>query len=221
MSLTTCSITLAGTSLVGAKDDKSNYFVSVQTIAEAVDYEDTGVLSQQIRRSKSLETLAGKAFETVNRRIGRTQVKMINARDFSILMLWLSKEGNVKADALLTAVLSEAIERRIDSALQVETSEEEYERRTFEFFRELARKTFLPQFTSHLQAAEVCPNYGAEVNKLKTALALPLQPIDSYTPKQIEQWSGGIIRYDTLRMEGYGHKRTLQRIAHVTQARLG
>jgi hypothetical protein len=217
MTLTTCIVTLVGTALAGAKDDRGNYYISVPSLEDYLGERRNS--TREKVASKSLKAALGKGIPLGKKRVGESYVTFVEAKDFSKYVGWLAKNGHTTALNLCVALVEEAIERRIDSALKVETTEEEYERRTFEFFRELARKSFLPEFTSHLQAAEVVPAYGAEVNNLKRALALPLHSIDSYSHQQIEQWSKGITRYDTLRMQGFGHKRALTTIAHLTQAR--
>jgi hypothetical protein len=219
MTLTTCDITLAGVQMTGAKDTKGTYYLVVPALEKALEWRANS--GREKLRSKSLEAFAGKVLSVGKKKADKGgSLSIITVEDANVILGWAAKEGNEKAFALLLAASAESFRRRIDSALNVETTEEEYERRTHQFFRELARKSFLPEFTSHLQQAEVCPNYGAEVNKLKQAAALPIKSIEDYSAKEIEGWSKAITRYDALRMEGYGHKRTLQRIAHVTQARL-
>jgi hypothetical protein len=216
MTLTTASITLAGLTLEGAKDDKGNYFVTVSSLSQATDNGESSVLRRRIRESKSLEALAGKRLETTNRRIGKTQVSMLKTSDLSLLLLWLSNEGNSKAGALLAATLQEALERRIDHALGVVVTEATRDERTKDNFREICRKEFQPEFTEWLKYDENSDgrpaNYALCVNQLKKAAKLPLDTVDVYDQEQLRTWSKAITSYGNYRELGMNHKLALQKV---------
>jgi hypothetical protein len=218
MTLQTTTIELAGLSLIGAYDGKKHYIMT-EAFAKVLG-EETPVLRRRIKESKALKALAGRVVETTNKREGRTQKNAISTQDFSVVLTWLALEGNTKAQALLTATFTEAVDRRIDNALGVNRTEADYESQTKDFFRELARKSFQPDFTEWLADSSVIPNYGAEVNRMKKALNLPLSPIDTYDHTQIEAWAKGLSRYDILRMEGYSHKRALNVLSLAIAARV-
>jgi hypothetical protein len=216
MTLTTASITLAGLTLEGAKDDKGNYYVTVASIAEAAGNGNSRVLRDQIQSSKSLEAFAGRSLERRNKRIGRTQVSMLNAKDFSVLITWLAIEGSTKAQALLAATLQESIERRIDHALGVVVIEATREQKLTENFRELCRKEFQPEFTEWLKYDENTDgkpaNYALCVNQLKKAAKLPLDTVDVYDQDQLRTWSKAITSYGNYRELGMNHKLALQKV---------
>lgn len=221
MSLTTCEITLAGLQLTGAKDDTS-YYVLVPELEQALGWR----LSQARQKiaSESLKAFAGKELRLVKKKDSRGRsrgyVNLVSARDLMVLIGWEASNGNTKASALLIALAVEAVERRIDHALNVVKPEEDYESQTRSFFRELARKHFRPDYCEWLKQYEVSPCYGAEVKRLKHALNLPVSDsIDTYNTEQMQQWSNGLARYDGLRLAGFGHKRALQQLKLTTEAR--
>ncbi len=219
--MTTVQLTIAGFSITAAKQKNSTYAVCVREYEDYLDLSSD--FTRDCKRGKSPEVLQQAGIHTglrvYNIRNGRSTMAFLDTRDFVSLLGVFATRGNQKALALVVALANETLERRVDSALNVNTPEEDYEARTKAFFREMARKSFIPEYTSHLTQLEVTPMYGAEVNKLKTALGLPLSSIDTYNATHMQAWSSGLTRYDCLRMEGYSHKRALNRIALVRAAR--
>lgn len=62
MTLTTCTITIAGLTIDAAYDGKQHY-LNVTSIAAAINY-SAPVLTRQLKTSESLKALAGRAFDT-------------------------------------------------------------------------------------------------------------------------------------------------------------
>ncbi|MBW4558422.1 MAG: hypothetical protein KME59_21355 [Trichormus sp. ATA11-4-KO1] len=62
--------------------------------------------------------------------IGRTRVKAINDVQVAAYWSWKSKNGSVEAEALLTALVSEALARRADDAFGIKKAEATYEQQT-------------------------------------------------------------------------------------------
>jgi hypothetical protein len=141
---------------------------------------------------------------------------MLKTSDLSLLLLWLSNEGNYKAGALLAATLQEALERRIDHALGVVVTEATRDERTKDNFREMARKTFQPELTEWLKYDEntygTPANYARAVNQLKRAVKLPLVTVDEYTDDQNSKWYSSLVTYGAYRELGMNHKLALQKV---------
>jgi hypothetical protein len=114
--------------------------------------------------------------------------------------------------AFLIALANETLERRIDSCLNQGKTEESYEDSTREFFRQLSKEVFKPQFTDWLQESDVSVNYGAEVNKMKAAIGLPMTPVEGYSRSELKRWIVGLAKYDGFREEGYSHVRARRQV---------
>lgn len=220
MTTTFGSITFLGQEVEVAKDNNT-YLILVPSLETLLgwskDQARKKIASKGLKDALGLTPRLGKKKD--NRGNARGYVGTIDTRLFMQLVGWEASNGNKIAIDILVALANETLERRIDSALNVNTPEEDYEARTKAFFREMARKSFIPEYTSYLTQLEVTPMYGAEVNKLKLALGLPLSSIDTYSSSHMKTWCSGLTRYDCLRMEGYSHKRALNRIALVRAAR--
>lgn len=219
MTLQTCTVELAGLTLVGAYDG-NDYWVSTPEISESFGWEPKRI-SEKLT-SKSLKAFAGKEIKIRKGARGRGNAGMFNSRDFSIIVAWQAQEGNTGALSLLIALTKEAIERRIDNSLGLSKSEEDYEVRTASFFRELARKSFMPKYTDWLKLDQdngdiKQRNYGILVNQLKLAAGLDKVNIDNYTQDDMERWSEAITCYNFARKSGHTHKQALVSIAETTK----
>lgn len=210
--LQTTTITLAGQEMLGAYDGK-DYYVSVKQINSILspkDYKNPQDFTREKLRSESLKAFTGAVIQPGRKRVGRSFETFMKATDFSKFVGYLASQGNQTAVSLLVALAQEAIERRIDSQLGITRAEEDIDAQTAKFYRELARTSFHPEYTSWNEDRE---NYGLFVNQLKTKLRLPLVNIDQYTMEQLQRWSKGITAYNALRMEGAGHKYALAAVA--------
>jgi hypothetical protein len=125
---------------------------------------------------------------------------------------WQTIEGNKKAAALQLALTNETVERRIDVALDQSRPEQSYEDASREFFEQLSRKKFKPEFTSWLCESPYAVNYGREVRIFKSMIGVPQKPKQGYSLEDMEKWCTGLTAYNTLRMEGYSHQRAYARI---------
>jgi hypothetical protein len=217
MTLTTASITLAGLTLDGAKDDKGNYYVLVPALEMTLGWRRDQ--AREKLASKSLEAFAGKSIrlgkKKDSRGASRGYVSLISTQEFMTLVGWESSKGNKNALALLVACAQEALERRIDHALGVVVPEETREERT-DNSRELARKTFQPELTEWLKYDEntygTPTNYARAVNQLKKAAKLPLVTVDEYTDEQNSKWYNSLVTYGAYRELGMNHKLALQKV---------
>lgn len=201
---------------------KNGYWISMPHVEKALGWgADSG---RKKLEAKSLKALA--EAESGKIQVGKSKIEYLNQRyscisteTFFLILNNEANSGNVKVLPFLVALAKEAIERRINAALDINVSEETEEERTRKFFRELARRNFQPKYCAHLSEQQYEVNYGAEVNRLKQALRLPLTGVDTYTQEHMEVWCEGVARYDILRHEGYGHQRALQVIARQIEAR--
>lgn len=212
MTLQTASIQLAGLTLEGAFDGK-DYFVCVPELEKALGWRAES--TREKLASKSLKAFTDKTLAPgkKKRKTGGF-VGVLSVKDFSVLVGWQAQEGNKAAVSLLIALAAEAIERRIDSALNITKTEEEYEQQTKAFFRELSRKAFIPELTSWWQddSRGFAVNYGAEVNKFKANLGLPQKSVNEFNMSEMQTWAKAITGYNMLRMEGYSHQRATKRV---------
>jgi hypothetical protein len=216
----TTKLLVAGFELVGAKD-KQKRFVLVPEIEKAFGWRANQAREKVV--SKSLEAFAGAVIrlgkKKDNRGTSRGYVSLVSTKDFMTLVGWEATNGNKQALALLIALATETIDRRIDAALGQTESEDDYETNTRAFYRELARKSFQPELCSWF-ASQHAIDYGAEVNLFKRSLKLPLVNVDSYDPTQMHTWARGIYSYNALRMEGFSHTRALQAVGNHAAARI-
>ena len=148
MTLTVCDVTLGGQVLLGAKDDKGEYYVGSVATEDALELRRDSL--RQKLASKSLKSALGEVSNSVKRKVGKTFMNFLPAKDYTrILGYFAYYESNKKAQDILMACLNEAIERRIDNALGEKKTEEQYEEGTRELFRELSRRYFHPKLTKH------------------------------------------------------------------------
>lgn len=111
-------------------DADGNYFLSQSQVAEAVNKDESS--TRRFLRSKELQAILGKASAfgiitlTVSHEAyqGSTQVKVLPIE--VVTAYWASQayKGNVKAQMLNYACLTEALERRCDKAFGEEKSED-------------------------------------------------------------------------------------------------
>jgi hypothetical protein len=215
MTLTTASITLAGLTLEGAKDDKGNYYVLVPRLEETLEIRKDS--TREICKSKGLEAFAGKALALGKKgKQGGGFVGVLSTKDFTCLLGFMATQGNTKAQAFLYTLAIETIERRIDHVLGVVVPEETREERRIDYFREICRKEFQPEFTEWLKYDENedgrPANYALCVNQLKKAAKLPLDTVDVYDQEQLRTWSKAITSYGNYRELGMNHKLALQKV---------
>jgi hypothetical protein len=204
----TTKITLAGITFTACKTNEGKYGIS------ALEYQKHLGLSKDFttdcKRGKSPELLqeAGihTGLSTLNVRVGKSTTQFIDTKDYVALTGVFAARGNKLALTWIIALANETIERRIDDSLGVTKSADDYELSTKKFFRELARKSFIPKLTVW---NDVSLPYGRFVNEFKQALRLPLSNIDGYDLELIERWSEGITAYNALRYEGYCHNHAL------------
>jgi hypothetical protein len=217
-SLNICTIELAGFSLTGAVDDKGSYYIAVPDIERALG--ERADSTRQKLGSKSLKAALGKTIPLGKKRAGESFMNFMAVADFTLYLGWMATEkGSHNAQALLMATLKEALERRIDAALGIDKKEEDYEKATKEFYRELARKDFQPELCSwnqsDIQAGKGNKRYDMWVNEFKRNLSLPVYSIDAYTAEEIRRWSKGITTYNALRSTELSHKETLVKVRQI------
>lgn len=151
------------------------------------------------------------------KRTGESFVTYMVAKDLVQYLGWLSSNGHTKASALLVACALEAIERRIDVALGVNKTENEYELDTRKFYRELARVNFHPLFSGNIKRmvehTGIAPNYAKAVNMFKDACGIPRCPVDGYTVEHMRAWSNGLVSFGTLAEKGYNFTDILTKVA--------
>ena len=216
MTLQTCTITLAGVSIDMAFDGYS-YYVAVPTLEKALGERHNSTREKIV--SQSLKALLGKEISLGKKRVGSSFVTFMLASDFTKYLGWLANQHHKIATDLVVATALEAIERRTDKALGTVKTEGTYENQTRAFFRELARTSFQPELCSWFEEGQHAVNYGAEVNRFKSALKLPLVPVDNYSTAHMQTWSRGISAYNALRMENYSHTRALKAVGNHIAAR--
>jgi hypothetical protein len=127
-SLKTAQIRIAGYSLLGAVDDKGNYYLAVRELEKSLEWHADS--TRQKIASKSLKAFTAKEIAPVKKRVGESFVNMLLVSDVTQIIGWEAGNGNAKAINLLVAVAQETFERRIDDAVGVVKTEVEYEVRT-------------------------------------------------------------------------------------------
>lgn len=202
------TITIAGVELTATKNKEGDYGVSVLQYQSYLGL--SADFTRDSKRGKSPEVLQEAGIHTGlklwNSRQGRSTTSFIDTRDLVKLVGVFAFRGNKAAQAWLMALAAETLERRIDAALNVDTTEDTYEERTKAFYRELARASYIPELMTW---NERHANYGAFTNAFKVALRLPLTSVNEYCTSDMQRWSKGITAYNALRYEGAGHKYAL------------
>jgi hypothetical protein len=215
MTLQIAEVTIADLTLLGALDNKGNYYVSVPELERALDLRANS--TREICASKGLKAAVGLDISLGKKRVGSSTKTFLPCAFFQHLIGYIAyKQGNVKAQALLMACFTEAFERRLDYKLGVHKTEETRYDLLAENFREICRKEFQPEFTEWLKYDENTDgkpaNYALCVNQLKKAAKLPLDTVDVYDQEQLRTWSKAITSYGNYRELGMNHKLALQKV---------
>jgi hypothetical protein len=124
----TAQIRIAGHSLLGAVDEKGNYYIAVRELEKALEWHADS--TRKKTASKSLKAFTGKEIPPVKKRIGASSFNMLLVSDVTLIIGWESGNGNAKAVNLLVSLAQETFERRINDALGIVKTEVEYEERT-------------------------------------------------------------------------------------------
>ena len=115
-----------------------SYRMSLSQVAECVELAPRNAFD--FLRSKAFKTLMGEGFTVSiseiesdeDRARGQSRIRALPLEIVSVYWSWQSHKGNKTAFALVTALLTESLERRFDQAFDITRSEDERNQRISE-----------------------------------------------------------------------------------------
>jgi len=138
----------------------------------------------------------------------------VNLIDFQRILRVLDKAGYQSATDTCDDLIGVAIDQLWADAFNIKREKEDRQRVIVA--RQTHRQQFRDMFTDWLKEdgdkLSITVNYGAEVNKLKTAAGLSLKHIDDYNPDDyalMEQLNRTYYSYHMLRSSGKNHDETI------------
>jgi hypothetical protein len=164
--------------------------------------------------SRDLKAILGNGFQflTASSELNPKKVNILTLPQVEMVITQLAFKGNQVAQSLMLALIGLSLQQLFCDSFGMRF--ESQDRQDWLTTRQQARVNFRPKFTDWLkQDGCVGVQYPVEVNRLKSAVNLPKETIDTYDTEQITVWKDSQVEYNMARRLGLSHQEALIAIA--------